>query len=334
MEDVAKVRGFNRFYAGKLAALNEGIQQDVCSLTETRVIYELAQRSGLTRKDGQDRRASNAGPKGEERRARSDRRGPRKGVTAGELATLLELDPGYLSRILKRFQSLSWLARTPSAQDRRQTQLELTSQGRECFRSMEKRALDEVARLLAPLTIGERHELVAAMRVIERLLGRSADDTLVLRPQRSGDVGWLIELHGQVYAREYKWGRAFESMVARTGAEFLENFKAGREACWIAERDGQRSGSVILVEKSTQVAEMRLLLVDPAARGRGLGGLLVRQCEAFARHAGYEKIFLWTQAALTSARKIFQASGYRLVDESTHQLFGSPSKGQSWVLDL
>lgn len=333
MENVAKVRGFNRFYAGKLAALNEGTLQDAYSLTETRVLYELAQRSGLTRKD--DRRASNAGPRGgEERRARSDRRGPRKGVTAGELAALLELDPGYLSRILKRFQAQSWLARTPSPKDRRQTYLELTSLGREFFRSMEKGFQDQVTMMLAPLTLGERHELVAAMQTVERLLGRSGDDALILRPQRSGDMGWLIELHGQVYAQEYKWGRGFESLVARTAAEFLENFKAGREACWIAERNGQRSGSVILVEKSPQVAEMRLLLVDPAARGRGLGGLLVKQCEIFARQAGYEKIFLWTQAALTSARKIFQASGYRLVDESTHQLFGVPSKGQSWVLDL
>lgn len=326
MENVSRVRGFNRYYTAKLGVLQEGMHDSAYTLTEARVLYELAQNSGARRSD---RRLVQEGATVERRR--SDRR---KGVTAKELATMLGLDPGYLSRILKRFEKESLLSRTPGEKDKRQVQLQLTSQGRERFRTLDKGSQELVAGMLAPLTLEQQDELVRAMATIENLLEGRADDKLVLRSHRHGDIGWIVETHGRLYAHERKWGMAFEALVARISADFLDNFKPGREACWIAEKGGRRVGSVLLVEKSEQVAQLRLLLVEPAARGLGLGSLLVKQCEQFARTAGYEKIFLWTQTVLTSARKIYQAAGYRLVEESTHTLFGEPSKGESWVLDL
>lgn len=317
MDNVSKVRSFNRYYTGKLGVLREGMHDSAYNLTEARVLYELAQVS-------RDRRGAS---RGVERRRESR---ARRGMTAKELSALLGLDPGYLSRILKRFEGEGLLSRTPAEKDKRVSQLVLTSQGRDRYRALDRGSQELVAGLLEGLTMEQQDELVAAMTMVQDLLeGRSVRQT-VLRPHRGGDMGWMVEAH----ARLYSWGPAFEGLVARICADFLEHFKPGREACWIAEKGGRRVGSVMLVEKSPQVAQLRLLLVEPAARGLGLGSALVAECERFARAAGYEKIFLWTQSILTSARKIYQAAGYRLVEESTHSMFGEPLKGESWVLDL
>jgi DNA-binding MarR family transcriptional regulator/predicted N-acetyltransferase YhbS len=334
MENAARVRGFNRYYQGKLADLGAGLASGSYSHTDIRVLQELSQRTMLARKE--DRRALSLERKGSEERRRSDRRQTqgRKGVTATELADLLGLDPGYLSRILKRFESQLLLVRSPCADDRRQTQLLLTSLGRERCRSLDKASLDRVSQMLQPLSTKEQGELVAAMQSIERLLERRADPAMLLRPHRSGDMGWLLEFHATAYAREYRWGASFEAWVARSVAHFLAHYQPTREACWIAEKDGHRVGSVMVIERAPAVAELQQLLVEAAARRQGLGGRLVEQCRAFARQAGYEKIFAWSQQPLHAARKIFQGAGYRLVEEASHDLFGVPCKGESWVLDL
>lgn len=333
MDHVARVRRFNRYYTGKLGLLNEHYQRASISLTEARVLYELAQRTG-TRKH--DRRVAGETREEAEDRRRAQRRAGAEveGLTSKELAELLELDPGYLSRILKRFEERGLLVRAPSDKDKRQAKLHLTMHGREAYRSLDKAASDEVAEQLEMLFPEQQDELAAAMAAVERLLEARPRGPIVLRPHTSGDLGWIVESQARLYSAAFRWGKGMEAVAARIVADFLENFKPGREACWIAERDGQRLGAVLLVERSEQVAQLRLLAVLPAARGAGVGSLLVKQCERFARQAGYEKVYLWTQSVLTSARKIYQASGYRLVEESTHTSFGEPVAGESWVLDL
>jgi DNA-binding MarR family transcriptional regulator/N-acetylglutamate synthase-like GNAT family acetyltransferase len=333
MDHIARVRRFNRYYTGKLGVLNETYQQGAFTLTEARVLYELAQRTG-TRKG--DRRVTAQGPaEGEERRRGQRRAGADlQGLSAKELAELLQLDPGYLSRILKRFEARGMLTRSPADNDRRQAKLHLSMQGREAFRSLDKASRDQVADQLDPLSPDDQEQLVAAMAAIETLLEYGPKGPIVLRPHAPGDMGWIVESQARMYAAEYKWGKGLEAVAARIVADFLDNFKPGREACWVAERDGKRLGTVMLVERTPQVAQLRLLAVLPSARGHGLGHLLVKQCEKFARQAGYEKIYLWTQSELHSARKIYQAHGYRKVEEGVHTAFGEPVEGESWVLDL
>ncbi|MFN8608468.1 MAG: GNAT family N-acetyltransferase [Vulcanimicrobiota bacterium] len=333
MDHIARVRRFNRYYTGKLGVLQETYHDEPFTLTEARVLYELAQRTG-TRKS--DRRVAAQGlAEGEERRRGQRRAGAElQGLTAKELAELLELDPGYLSRILKRFETRGLLTRSQSESDRRQAKLHLSMQGREAFRNLDKASRDQVADQLEPLSADDQEQLVSAMATIETLLEYTGKGPIVLRPHAPGDMGWIVESQARMYAAEYKWGRGLEAVAARIVADFLDNFKPGREACWVAERDGKRLGTVMLVERTPQVAQLRLLAVLPAARGHGVGNLLVKQCEKFARHAGYQKIYLWTQAELTSARKIYQAHGYRKVEEGVHTAFGQPVEGESWVLDL
>ena len=207
-------------------------------------------------------------------------------------------------------------------------------QGREAYRNLDKASRDQVADQLEPLSPDDQEQLVSAMATIETLLEYGPKGPVVLRPHLPGDMGWIVESQTRMYSAAYKWGRGLEAVAARIVADFLDNYKPGREACWVAEREGKRLGTVLLVERSEQVAQLRLLAVLPAARGFGIGSLLVKQCEKFARQAGYEKIYLWTQAELLSARKIYQAHGYRKVEESTHTSFGQPVEGESWVLDL
>ncbi|MBS2037239.1 GNAT family N-acetyltransferase [bacterium] len=333
MDHIARVRRFNRYYTGKLGVLSETYHEGPFTLTEARVLYELAQRTG-TRKS--DRRVAAQGPNDGEDRRRSQRRAGAEvqGLTAKELAELLELDPGYLSRILKRFETRGLLVRAQSESDKRQSKLHLSMQGREAFRNLDKASRDQVADQLEPLGPDDQEQLVSAMATIETLLEYGPRGPILLRPHAPGDMGWIVESQARMYAAEYKWGKGLEAVAARIVADFLDNFKPGREACWVAERDGKRLGTVMLVERTLQVAQLRLLAVLPAARGLGIGSLLVKQCEKFARQAGYQKIYLWTQAELNSARKIYQAHGYRKVEEGVHNTFGQPVEGESWVLDL
>jgi DNA-binding MarR family transcriptional regulator/GNAT superfamily N-acetyltransferase len=300
---VAAVRAFNRFYTKRIGALNEGLLRSPFSLTEMRVLYELAHREG---------------------------------PTAGELADDLGLDAGYLSRILRSFAALGLLARAPSAEDGRRRNLALTEKGRKTFAPYDQRSSEEVKALLAALLPADRRRLVEAMRTIERLLTPAprAPGRVLLRPARSGELGWIVHRHGALYAEEYGWGEQFESIVARIASDFLARHDPSRERCWVAEIDGELVGSVLLVRKSAAVAKLRLLLVEPSARGLGLGKRLVRECVDFARSAGYAKVVLWTNARLDAARAIYEKTGFRLIRSEPSEIFGPSDTEQSWELIL
>lgn len=298
---VEAVRGFNRFYTRRIGVLDEGHLKSRFSLAEVRVLYELAHRDG---------------------------------PSASDLARDLELDAGYLSRMLRGFRGRGLVGRTVSRDDARQSRLALTGKGRQAFRPLERRASEAVAGMLDPLTGEERARLAAAMESIQRLLDPPAarEAAYTLRPHRPGDMGWVIHRHGVLYAREYGWGERFEALVAEIAAKFIQNFDARRERCWIAERGGEAIGSVFLVQYTEETAKLRLLLVEPAARGLGLGKRLVEECIAFAKQAGYRSIVLWTQDILQAAQHIYKTAGFQLVREEPHCEFGIPMTGQIWEL--
>ncbi|MGO8914849.1 MAG: GNAT family N-acetyltransferase [Stellaceae bacterium] len=300
---VDAVRGFNRFYTQKIGVLQEGLLASPFSLTEARVLYELAQR---------------------------------RDATASGLCRDLGLDAGYVSRILRRFEKQRLIARTRSAADGRQSFLALTEAGGEAFAALNRRSREEVAALLASLSAADQTLLVQAMRGIERLLGAGGAGAapLRLRPHRPGDMGWVASRHGAVYAEEFGWDESFEALVAEIVAGFLRQFDPARERCWIAERDGERLGSVFLVRQSPRVAKLRLLLVEREARGLGLGALLVEECVRFARDAGYRKLQLWTQSILVPARRIYARAGFRRIREEPHRSFGQDLIGEFWELRL
>jgi DNA-binding MarR family transcriptional regulator/GNAT superfamily N-acetyltransferase len=300
---ISAVRAFNRFYTRKLGVLDQQLLKSPFSLSEARVLYEIATRENLAAK-----------PIGIE----------------------LGLDPGYLSRIIQNFDDGGLIARTPLPSDRRQYQLSLTAKGRQAFAKLNRSSHDEVAAMLAALPNGGRDRLIGAMAVIENLLGTS-DEPLppaILRGPRPGDMGWVVQSHGSLYAREYGFDSSFESLVAEISAKFLASFDASRERCWIAELDGAQVGSVFLVRHSDDVAKLRLLLVDPAGRGQGLGQRLVAECVTFARQCGYRKITLWTQSILVAARRIYQDAGFVLVGTEPHRSFGQSLIGETWELKL
>ena len=299
---IAQVREFNRFYTRRIGVLEEGLLQSPWSLTEVRVLYELAHRNGLTARD---------------------------------LAQDLGLDHGYLSRILQRFARDGLVRRERGADDGRERVLALTAEGRRAFAPLDRRSQKEVGAMLSPLTDAQQVRLVGAMRAIEGILAPSSDASpFVLRTHRSGDMGWVTQAHGEIYWREYGWDERFEALVAHIVAEFVDKFDAKRERCWIAERDGERVGSVFLVKKSAAVAKLRLLIVDPKARGTGLGRLLVRECVRFARESRYRTVTLWTQSNLAAARRIYQSEGFGLVASTPHAMFGVPLVGETWELAL
>jgi DNA-binding MarR family transcriptional regulator/GNAT superfamily N-acetyltransferase len=305
---IAAVRAFNRFYTARIGALNEGLLASPFSLTEMRVLYELAHREGLT-----------------------------AGVLGGELG----LDAGYLSRILRRFETQGLLAKSASAKDGRSRLLSLTKKGRSTFAPYDRRSGEEVAAILAGLPATDRRRLVSAMATIERLLapgrlapGARAHGRIVLRAPRPGDLGWMVHRHGALYASEYGWGERFEGLVAGVAADFLGGHDPRRERCWIAERDGEVLGSVLLVRRSDRVAKLRLLLVEPGARGLGIGRRLVEECVAFARRRGYRRIVLWTNARLHAARAIYEKTGFRLVRSEPSAFFGPSEVEQVWQLDV
>jgi len=300
---IAAVRRFNRFYTRRIGVLDEGLLASPFSLAEVRVLYELAHRPGLTARD---------------------------------LAGALSLDGGYLSRILQGFAKRGLVRRGTSAADARRRPLTLTALGRRTFAPLDRRSHDAVAALLAPLSEGDQARLTGAMQAIERLLdpGTAATQPFVLRAHRPGDMGWVVAAHGEFYRREYGWDERFEALVARIVAEFIEKLDPRRERCWIAERDGERVGSVFLVGKSSTVAKLRLLIVDPKARGLGLGTHLVAECVRFARESGYRTLTLWTQENLLAARHIYKAAGFRLAGREPHATFGVELVGETWNLQL
>jgi DNA-binding MarR family transcriptional regulator/N-acetylglutamate synthase-like GNAT family acetyltransferase len=300
---VAAVRRFNRFYTKRIGVLHEGLLQSPFPLTEARVLYELAEHEG---------------------------------VTATELARELGLDAGYLSRILRRFGERGLIRRTPSQADGRQHHLWLTERGRAEFAPLDEASRAEGGAMLAELSEAQQDGLLEAMGTLERLLGGrpSPEHPYVLRRHRPGDMGWVVHRHGVLYAEEYGWDERFEALVAGIVAQFVQHHDPRGERCWIAERDGERLGSVFLVKESEEMAKLRLLLVEPRARGLGIGTRLVQECEVFAREAGYRTIRLWTNSVLHAARRIYEHAGYRLVHEEPHHSFGHDLVGETWELQL
>jgi DNA-binding MarR family transcriptional regulator/N-acetylglutamate synthase-like GNAT family acetyltransferase len=297
------VRRFNRFYTRRIGALRAGLLDSPFSLAEARVLYELAHRER---------------------------------PTAAALARDLGLDAGYLSRMLRGLERRRLITREQSTSDGRQSLLGLTAEGRRTFGTLNTRSTTEVRAMLGKLSDAGQRRLVEAMRDVERLLDGAPETKApyLLRPHRTGDMGWVVHRHGALYAQEYGWDERFEALVATILARFIENFDPKRERCWIAERDGEIVGSVFLVSKSRTVAQLRLLYVEPAARGLGIGKRLVDECERFARDHGYRKIVLWTNSVLHAARHIYEAAGYRLVAEDPHHSFGHALVGQTWELKL
>jgi DNA-binding MarR family transcriptional regulator/GNAT superfamily N-acetyltransferase len=300
---IAAVRAFNRFYTRKLGVLDQHLMQSPYSLSEARVLYELAHRED---------------------------------PSAKEIGTELGLDAGYLSRIVQNFDESGLITRTPLASDRRQYRLALTAKGRQASAKLERSSQDEVGAMLAALPRGGSQTLVSAMAEIERLLGDTTTSAprAILRGHRPGDMGWVVQSHGALYASEYGFDSSFEALVAEIAGKFLTSFDASREHCWIAELDGVPVGSVFLVKHTDDIAKLRLLLVDPAGRGQKLGQRLVAECIAFAKACGYRRMTLWTQSILVAARKIYQDAGFALVASEPHRSFGQSLTGETWEREL
>jgi DNA-binding MarR family transcriptional regulator/GNAT superfamily N-acetyltransferase len=300
---IADVRRFSRFYTRQIGLLQEGLLRSRFSLTEGRVLYELAHR---------------------------DR------PTATALADDLGLDHGYLSRILRRFAEGGLIAKKRAPEDARQSLLSLTSKGQKAFAPLDRRSQEEVAAMLAGLAPGAQDRVVAAMASVENLLGKAGTQkpAYVLRAHRPGDMGWVVASNGALYAKEYGWDISYEALVAEIVAQFIKSYDPAREHCWIAEVDGEPVGSVFIVKASDEVAKLRLLIVAPQARGLGLGRALVAECIGFARARGYKTMTLWTQSILTGARKIYRDEGFRIVREEPHHSFGHDLIGETWELAL
>ena len=300
---VGEVRRFNRFFTRRIGVLREGLLHSAYSLAEARVLFEMGR--------GED-------------------------LTASDLVRYLGLDPGYMSRILAKLERGGLLERVPSEADSRRRLLRLTASGEEAFLELDRRSREEVAGMLGELPERDMERLLDATRAIEEILGEegSAPPPFLLRRQAPGDMGWVVGRHGELYAREYGWDERFEGLVARIVADFVEGHDPERERCWIAEASGRRVGCVFLVRESDDVAKLRLLLVEPDARGMGLGARLVEECVRFARERGYGKLVLWTNSVLASARRIYEEQGFRLVEEEEHHSFGADLVGQNWELEL
>jgi DNA-binding MarR family transcriptional regulator/GNAT superfamily N-acetyltransferase len=302
-EPVAAVRAFNRFYTQQIGVLHESLAKSPFSLTEARVLYELAQREEST---------------------------------ATELGDQLGLDPGYLSRILSSFVKGGLLDRKPCRDDGRQSNLRLTRQGAKQFAELNLGSQNDARRLIADLSPVEQRQLIDAMQSIERLLGmpRERDSSFVLRGPQPGDIGWIVQQHGIIYAQEYGWNEEFEGLVAGIAADFLRAHDPKREYCWIAEHRGENAGCVFLVAKTKRIAQLRLLLVHPRARGLGIGNRLVTECIRFARNAGYQKMVLWTNNVLAAARRLYEKAGFVLTEQEPHESFGVKLVGETWELRL
>jgi DNA-binding MarR family transcriptional regulator/GNAT superfamily N-acetyltransferase len=298
---VDAVRSFSRFYTRRIGVLRERLHDSGLTLPEARIVYELAQREH---------------------------------ATASELAVELSLDAGYLSRLLRGLGRRKLIARRRDDADARQVALSLTAPGRVAFATIDGRSRDEIAAMLTALSAPAQRRLVDSLESVRQLLDPDPEPRVpyLLRAHRPGDIGWVIHRHGALYAAEYGWDETFEGLVAQIAGDFLRRFKPGRERCWIAERDGVVVGSIFLVAKSATVAQLRLLYVEPEVRGLGIGRRLVDECLRFAREAGYAKVMLWTNDVLVSARRIYEAAGFRLVGEEAHHSFGHRLTGQNWEI--
>jgi len=325
-DQIARVRAFNRDYTHRIGVLSEGLLNSPYSLTEVRVMYEIAHREG---------------------------------VTAAELADELDLDRGYLSRLLKGFEEKKLLARTPSAEDGRRQHLRLTAAGKRVFEPLEQRSQEQVRNMFASLSDERRRAVLAAMDVIQGMFNGNASDSgrakgpsvsgaddriepasptespqFTLRTHRPGDMGWVVQRHGEIYHQEYGWTEAFEGLVAEIAGEFIRKLDPTRERCWIAERDGRRVGCIFLVAKDGTTAKLRLLLVEPDARGLGIGRTLVSECVRFARESGYRKVVLWTQENLTAARHLYREAGFKIIGKEPHHSFGYDLVAETWEREL
>jgi len=302
---IAEIRAFNRFYTRFVGALDRDHLRSGLTLAEGRLLYELSIQPG---------------------------------VTASSIVDRLGLDAGYLSRMVKKFEARGLLERRRSGDDARSAILSLTDAGRGLFDDLDSRAASHVGEAIAPLSEQERNRLTTAMGVVTHLLGRrqarAPSASVELRQPAPGDLGWAIERHGALYAAEYGWDERFEGLVAELFGNFARSHNPQRERCWIAELQGDRVGCVFVVERSAQVAQLRRLLVEPSARGRGVGRELVEACIKFARGAGYDEMMLWTNKGLDSARRIYEVAGFRLIEEKPHQDFGPHLIGQNWELTL
>jgi DNA-binding MarR family transcriptional regulator/N-acetylglutamate synthase-like GNAT family acetyltransferase len=301
---IKAVRHFNRFYTKQIGVLNEGLLESSLSLTGARVIYELASR---------------------------------KQATATELGNELGLDAGYLSRTVRDFEKRKLIRKEPSTRDARQSILRLTARGQKEFENLNQRSSNQIEELLNDLSGAEHARLLGAMKTIEELLAAKPNAekvSYILRPPQAGDMGWVVQSNGALYAQEYGWDESYEALVAQIVADFVKSYDQNKTRCWIAEKDGENVGSVFLGKKSETVAKLRLLIVDPKARGLGIGKRLVDECTRFARQAGYKKITLWTNSILLAARSIYQNAGYELVKSETHHSFGKDLVGETWELKL
>ena len=299
---IEAIRAFNRFYTRHLGLLDQGLLGSEFNLTEARVLYELASREAST---------------------------------ATEIARDLGLDFGYLSRLLQKFERRQYIERRRSDADARQSWLKLTKQGQAAFRPLNRASVQQIAAMTADMKADERRALVAAMRTIRRVLQPEAiSPPYSVRSLQVGDIGWITHRQGVLYAQEYGWDRTYEALVADILAGYVKNFDPGFENAWVAERDQAIVGSVFLVRASPSVAKLRLLYVEPSARGLGLGRHLVQTCIGFARAKGYRTLSLWTNDVLVSARRIYEAAGFRLTSEEHHHSFGKDLVGQTWELAL
>jgi DNA-binding MarR family transcriptional regulator/N-acetylglutamate synthase-like GNAT family acetyltransferase len=303
-DPVQTIRRFNRFYTRQIGVLQEHLLQSQFSLTEVRVLYELAHRENITAKD---------------------------------LCRDLGLDRGYVSRMLQTFETQGWIKTSPSPDDRRRQFLSLTAKGHKVFDPLERRSSDEVAAMLGRLSPKQQTKMITAIHDIESVLAPSQPsvEPYILRQHRPGDMGWVVQRHGELYWREYHYDERFEALVAEIVAEFVQNLDHKRERCWIAERNGENVGSVFLVKKSSSIAKLRLLLVEPSARGLGIGKRLVEECVHFARQAGYKKIMLWTQSELSAARGIYESAGFHRVAEEHHDSWSRKNLvAETWELKV
>lgn len=302
---IRSVRQFNRFYTRQIGLLEERLLRTPFSLAEARILYEL---------------------------------GTGKRVIAVELGRKLDMDFGYLSRSLRSLERRHLIRRSRSSSDGRQQILTLSPSGRAAFRSLDSRSSIQIGKMLGALSPTAQQQLASAMGGIEGLLSPGVEAPVAgrinLRSHRPGDMGWVVERHGSLYSSEYGWDERFEGIVAGIVSDFIRNFDPGSDRCWIAELNGRRVGSVFIVRKTRTTAKLRLLLVEPEARGLGLGSRLVDEVIAFARKAGYRTLMLWTNDVLDSARRIYESRGFKLAKAEPHTLFGSGLVGQTWKLEL
>lgn len=301
---VLAMRSFNRFYTQQIGVLDEGHLKSNYSLAEVRVLYELVNREQ---------------------------------PLAGEIARDLGLDAGYLSRMLRAFEKDGLIKRRPSPHDARQSLVKVTDKGHKVFSGLDTSASEQIASLLSALDASSQEQLLGAMKTMQKILQPvpAGKVPYILRSLHPGDLGWIVHRHGALYSQEYGYDERFEALVAKIVAEFIELYDAKRERCWIAEREGEIVGSVFLVAgPSPGTAKLRLLLVEPKARGLGIGARLVEECIRFARQVGYRKILLWTQSELTAARSIYKKAGFKLIKEDPHQSFGKKLVAETWELKL